>query len=258
MAATYSGGMRRKLDLAMTLVGRPRIIFLDEPTTGLDPRSRRGMWEIIRDLVGRRGHHLPDHAVPGGGRPARRPDRGSRSRPAGRRGDPGRAQAARIPGGHIRLQFTDAGELDRAARVLGEASRDDEALALQVPSDGSVRFAAGAARPARRASRSGSPRCRCTPPISTTSSCPHRPPPTRTKETRDEHRFPMPRATRRRCCGATSGTRCATPPMAVSVHAGCRSSCCCCSSTSSAHAGRRPRRGPGASPTSTISPPASS
>ena len=51
MAATYSGGMRRKLDLAMTLVGRPRIIFLDEPTTGLDPRSRRGMWEIIRDLV---------------------------------------------------------------------------------------------------------------------------------------------------------------------------------------------------------------
>ena len=51
MAATYSGGMRRKLDLAMTLVGRPQIIFLDEPTTGLDPRSRRGMWGIIRDLV---------------------------------------------------------------------------------------------------------------------------------------------------------------------------------------------------------------
>ena len=50
-AATYSGGMRRRLDLAMTLVGNPRIIFLDEPTTGLDPRSRRTMWEIIRDLV---------------------------------------------------------------------------------------------------------------------------------------------------------------------------------------------------------------
>jgi len=49
--ATYSGGMRRKLDLAMTLVGRPRIIFLDEPTTGLDPRSRRTMWGIIRELV---------------------------------------------------------------------------------------------------------------------------------------------------------------------------------------------------------------
>src|SRR5262245_24370533 len=42
--ATYSGGMRRRLDLAMTLVGDPRIIFLDEPTTGLDPRSRRVMW----------------------------------------------------------------------------------------------------------------------------------------------------------------------------------------------------------------------
>ena len=49
--ATYSGGMRRRLDLAMTLVGRPRIIFLDEPTTGLDPRSRHTLWQIIRDLV---------------------------------------------------------------------------------------------------------------------------------------------------------------------------------------------------------------
>jgi ABC-2 type transport system ATP-binding protein len=50
-AATYSGGMRRRLDLAMTLVGTPRLIFLDEPTAGLDPRSRHTMWEIIRDLV---------------------------------------------------------------------------------------------------------------------------------------------------------------------------------------------------------------
>ena len=51
MVATYSGGMRRKLDLAMTLVTRPQIIFLDEPTTGLDPRSRRTMWNIVRELV---------------------------------------------------------------------------------------------------------------------------------------------------------------------------------------------------------------
>src|SRR6202000_3366717 len=50
-AATYSGGMRRRLDLAMTLVGNPRLIFLDEPTTGLAPRSRRDMWDIIRGLV---------------------------------------------------------------------------------------------------------------------------------------------------------------------------------------------------------------
>jgi ABC-2 type transport system ATP-binding protein len=51
MAATYSGGMRRRLDLAMTLVGEPRVIFLDEPTTGLDPRSRRAVWQLIRGLV---------------------------------------------------------------------------------------------------------------------------------------------------------------------------------------------------------------
>ena len=51
LASTYSGGMRRRLDLAMTLIGRPEIIFLDEPTTGLDPRSRRTMWQIIRELV---------------------------------------------------------------------------------------------------------------------------------------------------------------------------------------------------------------
>jgi ABC-2 type transport system ATP-binding protein len=48
---TYSGGMRRRLDLASALIGRPRLLFLDEPTTGLDPRSRLGMWEVIRDLV---------------------------------------------------------------------------------------------------------------------------------------------------------------------------------------------------------------
>jgi ABC-2 type transport system ATP-binding protein len=50
-ASTYSGGMKRRLDIAMTLVGNPRIIFLDEPTTGLDPRGRHDMWQTIRELV---------------------------------------------------------------------------------------------------------------------------------------------------------------------------------------------------------------
>src|SRR6202051_2393171 len=57
--STYSGGMRRRLDLAMTLVGEPRVIFLDEPTTGLDPRSRHTMWEITRELVDGGGTLLP-------------------------------------------------------------------------------------------------------------------------------------------------------------------------------------------------------
>src|SRR5262244_1176827 len=54
-ASTYSGGMRRRLDLAMTLVGSPRVIFLDEPTTGLDPRSRRAVWDVIPALVADQG-----------------------------------------------------------------------------------------------------------------------------------------------------------------------------------------------------------
>jgi oleandomycin transport system ATP-binding protein len=50
-AKTYSGGMRRRLDLAASLVGRPQILYLDEPTTGLDPRSRNGLWDIVRGLT---------------------------------------------------------------------------------------------------------------------------------------------------------------------------------------------------------------
>jgi ABC-2 type transport system ATP-binding protein len=140
LASAYSGGMKRRLDLAMTLVGDPRIIFLDEPTTGLDPRSRRGMWQIIRELVADgvtvflttqyldEADQLADRiALLDHGRLVAQ-------------GTPDELKR-RIPGGHIRLHFADAGELDLAARVLGggsEVGRDDEALVLQVPNDGST------------------------------------------------------------------------------------------------------------------------
>ena len=135
---TYSGGMRRRLDLAMTLVGDPRIIFLDEPTTGLDPRSRHTMWQIIRDLAAGgvtillttqyldEADQLADRiAVLDQGKLVAQGTADELKR--------------RIPGGHIRLQFADASGLEAAARILDEVSRDDDALTLQIPTDGNVR-----------------------------------------------------------------------------------------------------------------------
>jgi ABC-2 type transport system ATP-binding protein len=138
IAHTYSGGMTRRLDLAMTLVGNPRIIFLDEPTAGLDPRSRRTTWRIIRELVAggvtvflttqylEEADQLADRiAVLDHGRLVAE-------------GTPEQLKR-RIPGGHVRLRFADARGLDSAAGALGEVSRDEAALTLQVPSDGSLR-----------------------------------------------------------------------------------------------------------------------
>ena len=135
-AMTYSGGMRRRLDLAMTLVGDPRIIFLDEPTTGLDPRSRRTMWQIIRDLAADgitillttqyldEADQLADRIA--------LLDRGHLVA----EGTPEELKR-RIPGGHIQLHFHDLAGLDGAATVLGAAaSRDNDALVLRVPADG--------------------------------------------------------------------------------------------------------------------------
>src|SRR2546425_752697 len=136
--ATYSGGMRRRLDLAMTLVGDPHIIFLDEPTTALDPRHRHTMWQIIRDLVASgvtillttqyldEADQLADRIAV--------LDRGKLVA----QGTPDELKR-RIPGGHIRLQFADASGLELGARTLGEVARDDNELTLQVPTDGSVR-----------------------------------------------------------------------------------------------------------------------
>ena len=136
--STYSGGMRRKLDLAMTLVGKPRIIFLDEPTTGLDPRSRRTMWSIVRDLVGDgvtiflttqyldEADQLADRiAVLDQGRLVAE-------------GTPDELKR-RIPGTHVRLRFTTGAELDAAARIIAESTKDEEALTLRVPGDGGTR-----------------------------------------------------------------------------------------------------------------------
>lgn len=137
-ASTYSGGMRRRLDLAMTLVGDPRIIFLDEPTTGLDPRGRHNMWQIIRGLVAdgvtvflttqylEEADELADRiAVLNGGVLAAE----------------GTADELKrlIPGGHVRLRFSDPAAYGDAATALTGATRDDEALSLRIPSDGSQR-----------------------------------------------------------------------------------------------------------------------
>ncbi len=138
LPAAYSGGMRRRLDLAMTLVGDPRVIFLDEPTTGLDPRSRHTMWQIIRDLVAggvtillttqylEEADQLADRIAV--------LDRGKLVA----EGTPDELKR-RIPGAHIRLQFADTSGLESAARLLGDVARDDDGLTLQVPTDGSAR-----------------------------------------------------------------------------------------------------------------------
>jgi ABC-2 type transport system ATP-binding protein len=135
--ATYSGGMQRRLDLAMTLVATPSVIFLDEPTTGLDPRSRHTMWDIVRGLVAdgttvllttqylEEADQLADRiAVLDNGRIVAegRPDELKRL----------------VPGGHVRLRFADADALDAAAQLLTASARDDAGLALTVQTDAGV------------------------------------------------------------------------------------------------------------------------
>jgi ABC-2 type transport system ATP-binding protein len=137
LLSTYSGGMRRRLDLAMTLVGNPRLIFLDEPTTGLDPRSRRTMWQIIGELAADgvtiflttqyldEADQLADRItvldhgrIVADGTPAE--------------------LKRRIPGGRIELRFADPEALSQAAVLLRAERPDQEQLALQVPGDGTV------------------------------------------------------------------------------------------------------------------------
>ncbi len=137
-AGSYSGGMRRRLDLAMTLVGDPRIIFLDEPTTGLDPRSRRTMWQIIRELVaGGVTIFLTTHYLEEADQLADQIAVLDHGRLIAR-GTPDELKRL-LPGGHIRLRFDDPQGLESAARVFAESTRDDDALTLEVPSDGGLR-----------------------------------------------------------------------------------------------------------------------
>ena len=136
-ALTYSGGMRRRLDLAMGLVTSPRLIFLDEPTTGLDPRSRRHMWQLVRELVaGGVTIFLTTQYLEEADQLADRVAMLDHGRIVAE-GTPEELKRL-IPGGHISLQFPDTEQLDRAARLLVGSRRDDEALTLQVPNDGSV------------------------------------------------------------------------------------------------------------------------
>jgi ABC-2 type transport system ATP-binding protein len=135
--STYSGGMRRRLDLAMTLVGSPKLIFLDEPTTGLDPVSRHGMWDSIRALVAGgvtiflttqyldEADELADQiAVLDHGRIVAE-------------GTPDELKG-RVPGGHVRLQFGSTNARRAALDLFVNASGDEQQLEIRVPTDGTV------------------------------------------------------------------------------------------------------------------------
>ncbi|WP_239377691.1 ABC transporter ATP-binding protein [Frankia sp. Cj5] len=136
-AQTYSGGMKRRLDLAMTLIARPQIIFLDEPTAGLDPRSRRNLWAIVREQVAdgvtvllttqylEEADQLADRiGVLDNGRLVAEGTAAELKR--------------RVPGGCVSVRFTDTEGLAAAVSVNPQASTDTEALTLRLPGDGSI------------------------------------------------------------------------------------------------------------------------
>ena len=135
--ATYSGGMRRRLDLAMTLMGSPRIVFLDEPTTGVDPRGRRTMWQIVRSLVADGVTiFLTTQYLEEADELANRIALLDHGRIVAE-GTPAELKRL-VPGGHIRLEFSSLDDLERATTSFDGSRPDPEALALDVPTDGAV------------------------------------------------------------------------------------------------------------------------
>jgi ABC-2 type transport system ATP-binding protein len=135
---TFSGGMRRRLDIAMSLVGDAPVIFLDEPTTGLDPPSRTAMWATIRRLIDDgttvflttqyldEADQLADEiAILHDGRIVAT-------------GTPAELKAA-VPGGLVELEFSDNSQLSAAHRALGEHHQVNQADAtLVIATNGSV------------------------------------------------------------------------------------------------------------------------
>jgi ABC-2 type transport system ATP-binding protein len=134
---SYSGGMCRRLDLAMTLIGAPRIIFLDEPTTGLDPRSRRTVWDMVRSLVDDGTTvFLTTQYLDEADRLADRVAILDRGRLIAQ----GTTQELKrlVPGGRIDLTFADTATQFAGAEALQIPVRDGDALTLEIPTDGNV------------------------------------------------------------------------------------------------------------------------
>jgi ABC-2 type transport system ATP-binding protein len=138
-AATYSGGMRRRLDIAMSLIGSPSVIFFDEPTTGLDPQSRNGMWQAIKELAdGGTTIFLTTQYLEEADQLADKIAILNKGKIVAE-GTPTELKKL-LPHGQIELKFNDQDQLNSAAKVLKnhETTQDDEALSLTVATDGSV------------------------------------------------------------------------------------------------------------------------
>ena len=138
--STYSGGMRRRLDLAMSLLGSPKIIFLDEPTTGLDPQARADMWDVIRELKGTGVTvFLTTQYLDEADRLADRIAILHKGVIAAE-GTPAELKKL-LPGGHIELRFQRKDDLSRAAEVFQNrhVSKDEENLTLTIDTNGTVK-----------------------------------------------------------------------------------------------------------------------